>query len=380
MKICIFIEDIDKTGGGPSRSVPILAKGLSRIGVDVTLLYQESEDMNFHLLEGTTVKSKILPRGVSSKQLEKVILSEKFDFIHIQMVWMPIYHKVAKICQKHKIKYATSTRGTLEPWCYNEDPNFFRRMKKMLAMMIYQRNDIEQAKFVLATADMEADSIKRNGIKTPIAVIPNGIEVDDYPCRSKTFANRKKQILFLSRIHPKKGIEYLIEAWKIVMKKYPDWSVVIVGNGEKSYISSLISKIELEGLTSCMQIFPPAFGDEKYKLYSESQLFVFPTYSENFGMVIAEAMSVGLPVITTKGTPWEILNQTKSGWWIDLSINNLTASLEDALSRPSEELFDMGQKASQVVRKNFEFMDVAERMMKAYEWALGLIDKPDFIR
>lgn len=375
MRVCIFTNSIDKKDGGPSRSVPILAKGLSLVGVETTLLTGRSAEMNTHLVDGTPVEIKTVSQNISTKGLEKVILEGHYDLIHGQNLWSPLYSKMAYVARKHKIPYMMSPRGCLEPWSMKQ-----KRLKKLLAFYLYQKRDLQKAACILATARMEADNIRALGINAPIAIIPNGIDVSEYQCRSSEEKCRvKKQILFLSRIHEKKGIEFLIEAWERLHDKYPDWSVVIAGNGEETYIGRLKKIISGKGLDACVKIIPPAFGEAKHKLYCESSLFVLPTYSENFGMVIAEAMSCGVPVVTTNGTPWQELNDKELGWCIDLNLENLVLTITQAINLGADALFDMGQRGSMYVQRTYQFTQVAEKNKQVYEWLVSGGRKPGFV-
>ncbi len=379
MKICIFTATIDKKGGGPSRSVPIMAKGLAEVGVEVTLMVGESDDMNTHAIEGHNVELITFPHDINTKDLEMMLLFGKYDLIHAQGIWIPLYHKMSKIARRHNIPYMMTPRGALEPWCYY-DKNLMKRFKKRLAMYIYQRKDLQSASCILATADMEASSLRNLSFSNPIAVIPNGIEANEYLCRpEKALAECKKQVVFLSRIDPKKGIDILIDAWVKVHYHFPDWKVIIVGNGEQEYIETLNKQIVRNGLSDYIRLLPPAFGKDKYKLYIESSLFVLPTHSENFGMVIAEALACGVPVITTKGTPWKILEDSSSGWWIELSQKNLENTLLKALALPAEKLFEMGQRGAKMVRDNFDYVEVAQRLYKTYKWILDNKERPTFV-
>ena len=375
MRVCIFTTSINKRGGGPARSVPILAKGLSQVGVEATLLTGHTAEMNTHLVDGTEVKIEEVSPNISTQDLENVILAGQYDLIHGQNLWMPLYNKMARIARKHDIPYMMTPRGCLEPWCMKQ-----KRLKKLLAFHLYQKKDLQNAACILATAQMEANNIRALGIKAPIAIIPNGIDVSEYECRPiSSKANVKKQIVFLSRIHEKKGIEYLIDAWQQLYQKYPEWNVVIAGNGEKSYVNHLKEKITNKGLDSCVKIIPPVFGEAKHRLYCESSLFVLPTYSENFGMVVAEAMSCGVPVITTNGTPWQELNEKKLGWCIDLSLNNLVKAICEAIDLGKDNLFEMGQRCSQRIHDTYQYTMVAKKNKEVYEWIVNGESKPDFV-
>lgn len=377
MKVLIFISSLSNKDGGPSRSVPVLAKGLSENDVDVSLMTFETADMNTHAVQETNVKLVLLRDGISSSELEATILDGHYNLIHLQTIWHPIYHKVVKIALKHNITYMTTPRGMLEPWAYSGQ-GWLKYLKKKIAMVLYQKYDMDRSSCILATSDMERDNLRKLEFKAPIAVIPNGIVIDDYPCR-KNDKGVENQVIFLSRIHPKKGIELLINAWDKIRYSYPEWNVIIVGNGDNEYIASLAGIIQSKNLENYIRILPPAFGYDKYLLYSKSAIFCLPTYSENFGMVIAEALSCGLPVITTKGAPWEILQTSNSGWWIEPTVKDLENALCDALSRDKKELFAMGQRGADMVRENFSYIEVAKKLKAVYEWTLNEGEKPVFV-
>lgn len=379
IKALTFLTSVSLRAGGPSRSVPSLVKGLSEIGVDITLMTVRSDDMNTDALENSSAKLKVLESGYTQQELEVFLSTERFDIIQVQSIWDLRYHKLKNLADKYHIPFIITPRGMLEPWSLSQ-----KKWKKKLALLLYQMRDLNTCACVFATAEMEALHIRELGVKAPISVIPNGIETEGYACR--TSPNEvKKQVLFLSRIHVKKGIELLIDVWKNLHKDFSDWQLLIVGNGEKDYIDTLNEKVIDNGLDNCINILPPVFGSAKYKLYCESSLFVLPSYSENFGMVIAEALSCGVPVITTTDTPWKLLNGEKNstreklGWCIDLSVDNLEIALREAMSMDSQELFEMGQKGSRMIYHNFDYRNVACKTKDLYEWVLRMRAKPYFI-
>lgn len=374
IKALVFLSNIDQTKGGPSRSVPLLVKGLAEQGVDVTMMVIESSDMNLHVLDGTAAKVHLLPAGYELQDLESFIRREKFDVIHGQFIWEPLFHQVRVIADKYHIPFMLTPRGALEPWSLQQ-----KKWKKKIARWLYQDKDLRRCACIYTTADMEAMHVRDLGFKNPISVIPNGIETAGYPCRQDP-SIVKKQVLFLSRIHPKKGIEILLEAWKRIIEAHPCWSLLIVGNGEEGYIRSLEEKVKELALSDTVRFSPPVFGEEKIALYQRSSLFVLPSYSENFGMVIAEALSCGVPVITTDNTPWELLNETKTGWCISLSEDNLVNTLEEALSMDADKLYQMGQKGSKEVYERFDYHSVAKKNVELYSWILEGGTPPSFVK
>ena len=373
MKILSFVSSLDLSSGGPSRSVPMLVKGLAELGVDITLMTVKSENMNTHALEGTTAKLKVLTPSFSKKEIAKYLADERFDLIQIQSMWDLPYHKVMVEARRLGIPYIVTPRGMLEPWSLSQ-----KKWKKKLAWWFYQRNDVQKSVCVFTTAKMEAEHVSNLGITTCKVVIPNGIETDAYPCKSSV-EGVKKQVLFLSRVHVKKGIELLFEAWKRLHSDYVDWQLLVIGNGEAEYIHSLENRVESLGLKDSIKILPPVFGEAKIKVYQESALFCLPSFSENFGMVIAEAMSCGTPVITTTNCPWEILNETNTGWCVDLSVDNLECTLREAMGMDANALYDMGQKAGKLIFDNFDYRSVTRKTLRLYEWLLNSGEKPEFV-
>ena len=373
MKVLSFVSSLDLSSGGPSRSVPMLAKGLAELGVDITLMAIRSENMNIHALEGTSVKLKVISPSFSRREIAKFLADERFELIQIQSVWEMPYHKVMVKARKLNIPYIVTPRGMLEPWSLSQ-----KKWKKRLAWWLYQRNDVQKSACVFTTAKMEAEHVSALGITTCKAVIPNGIETVGYPCKS-SIEGVKKQVLFLSRVHVKKGIELLFEAWKRILPDYVDWQLLVIGNGEAEYIHSLENRVENLGLKDCIKILPPVFGEAKIKVYQESALFCLPSFSENFGMAIAEAMSCGTPVITTTNCPWNIRNDTKTGWCIDLSVDNLENALREAMGMDANALYDMGQRASKLIYDNFDYRSVTRKTLRLYEWLLNSGEKPEFV-
>ena len=392
MKILTFFFFIDQTKGGPSRSVPMFVRGLALEGVDITLMVIKSDDMNLHALNGTTAKVHLLPVNYTRKDLELFVAKEKFDIIHGQSIWEPLFHQMRLVANMFNIPYILTPRGALEPWSLQH-----KKWKKKIARWLYQDRDLRSCACIYTTAEMEAMNIRKLGFMNPISIIPNGIDISSYPCRSDK-SKVKKQILFLSRIHKKKGIEVLIQAFNKLCNEYceaKDWSVVIVGNGEANYINQLKHFVLKLGLQNSIHILPPVFGEAKTDLYHESSVFCLPSYSENFGMVVAEAMSCGVPSITTNGTPWQFLNgdvctmgvnldnlgeDKRTGWCIDLDVDNLKNILREVIFMPESELYALGQKASQVVNENFNYQNVAKKNRILYEWIINRKLKPPFIQ
>jgi len=377
LQIAHFINSIDESTGGPARSVThLISAMLDNSCHKIELFCGESKDPIINNFEKTTGSLHFLKHNRLGGLLEfrkKLNLSNP-DLLHGHGLWQMPVHQMAKMARKNKIPYIITPRGMLEPWSLEQ-----KIFKKKIALSLFQNKDLKNADCIHATATLEAENIRNLGYVNPIAVIPNGIDLKAFPNFKKSQTVVKK-ILFLSRIHQKKGIENLIEAWsQITTSVKEDWSIAIVGNGEEKYIEELQNLLIEKGLSEQIFIKGPMYGEDKLKEYQDADLFVLPTYSENFGIVIAEALACNTPVITTKGTPWEELETTQSGWWIDIGIEPLKAALEEALQTPPETLQQMGENGRKLVEEKYSIEAVAKQMLELYEWILEKGERPEFV-
>jgi glycosyltransferase involved in cell wall biosynthesis len=375
VRVLHVIPSIDISYGGPSKSVSELVILLAQKDLQIHLITQNS--CNPYLTENKHQNLQItyIKSLVWGKTLRQNCSSFHIDLLHGHSLWQMPVHKMAKRARKKNIPYIISPRGMLEPWALNSG-----KLKKQFALALFQRRDLQNASCIHATSDMEFENIRRFGFKNPIAIIPNGLDLSEFSLLGKNKNKKKKSILFLSRIHPKKGIELLIQAWsKIDKNERRDWQVNIAGNGEADYIINLQQQINVSGLENEIFILGHKFGEEKSRLYQTADLFVLPSYSENFGMVIAEALASGVPVITTKGTPWEELNTRNAGWWIDIGLEPLVKTLHEAISLNQSERNIIGLNGRKLIEENYSIELVGGKMIQLYEWILNGRQKPQFV-
>ena len=379
MRINHTVSSIDIISGGPARSVTHLIEALleQREELTIDLNTLESSDpiiTNFLNKTGHIFFHGSIFFGYS-REIENHLKSNRVDLFHGHGLWQLPVHQMSKVARKKKVPYIITPRGMLEPWSLRQG-----KFKKKIALKLFQYKDLAKATCIHATAPMEVESIRALGFKNPIALIPNGINISEFPAKAPIKLKAPKKILFLSRIHIKKGIENLIDAWALIDENLrKSWKIEIVGNGDISYIASLKNRIAAKNLGIQIEITKPVFGAEKIKLFREASLFVLPTFSENFGIVIAEALASYTPVITTKGTPWQELDSQNCGWWIDIGIEPLKEALLETLYKNESQLSEMGKNGRKLMEEKYSMESVAKQMMKLYEWILTKKNKPNFI-
>ncbi len=294
------------------------------------------------------------------RQFQFLIKEIQPDVFHVNGCWTPSCALTQKWAQAMGIKVVLTPHGMLEPWILAR--HYWTR--KVPALLLYQKTAVKKADCLHATAVSEKENLLKLGYNHRIEIIPNGIEVDRISLKNNW--ERKKRILFLSRIHVKKGIEFLLEAAAILKDKLEDYVIEIAGEGEKEYIAQLKQKAKELQIESLVQFCGGVYGNQKWKLFQEADVFVLPTFSENFGIVVAEALACGTPVITTKGTPWKELGTTHCGWWTEIGTQPLADALNKFLQLSTQELEAMGRNGRKLIEQKYSSRKMAEDMVELY--------------
>ena len=306
MRVLHTVAAIEPKSGGPTRSVVGLCRALAAAEVDTTLFVQWPMPGRVDLNGAHFRTCREGGRRAVWREINQLIAGLKPDIIHLHGLWMWQNHISFLLACRHRIPVVLSPRGMLDPWALRQ-----KAFKKRLAMLLYQRWDLMRVTTFHATADQEAHNIRARKLNQPIFVIPNGVDIPETLPVRQPRADGLKTALFLSRLHPGKGLLDLVAAWARV--KPQGWTVRIVGPDVCGHQAEVQAEIERLGLTREFTFVGEKNDAEKWQEYANADLFVHPSRSENFGISIAEALAAGLPVITTKGTPWsELLGTAES--------------------------------------------------------------------
>lgn len=244
----------------------------------------------------------------------------------------------------------------------------------------FQDRILRRADLFHATSEAEYLDIRSYGLKAPVAIIQNGIDIPEpNTLESKARNSGLRTLLYLGRIHPIKGLERLLRSWAELQYIFPDWQLRIAGPGDFAYVRD-IQKMSASLRLQRVYFSGPAYGADKAKAYRSADLFVLPTNSENFGMVVAEALAYGLPAVVTQGAPWSGLEQMSCGWWIPADTKSLTVALRAALSQDAAGLAAMGNRGRDWMGNSFSWSTVGDLMRRAYFWILEGGPTPEFVR
>lgn len=350
MKVLHVISGINPTSGGPTRSVKGLCRALSLNGVAVTVL----------VLHGNDVFDN--PCGVDLLYGTMPDLNG-YDLVHQHGLWDPALHKVARACCKASIKYVISPRGMLDPWALS-----VKKWKKKIALWLYQRKDLRCAAAFHVTAQEELSHVRDVGLKQPCIVAPNAVDLPlEMPARCG--GNKVKTAIFLSRLHPGKGLLSLAEAWAKIRPS--GWKMKVVGPDSYGHKKDVLDSLVRLGIGDDWEFVDALDDVKKWEAYRSADLLVHPSVSENFGITIAEGLAAELPVICTKGTPWGVVEERKCGWWIDVGVEPLTLALKDAMSLNCAERHEMGRRGRKLIDENYTWGATVKKMIAGYEEVLN---------
>ena len=375
MKLVHVVPHIDQEAAGPSYSVPRQCQSLAACGneVELTCLAARGQipgiALDLHpqwLILGRFAISTSLARALGRK-------AQVVDIVHNHSLWSMVNVATGWVVPGKRAKLVMSPHGTLSPWALSRA----RGVKWVLWPL--QRRALAKADLLHATSEQELQQIRTQGFTAPVVVVPNGIDLPLMPVRRAHLATHTRTLLFLSRIHPTKGLDRLLHAWAELQTQHPGWRLVIAGLGDAAYVK------EVQALASTLGVqrveFPgPLYEKAKTQAYFGADLFVLPTHSENFGMVVAEALAHGCPAVVGRGAPWLGLETEGCGWWVDISVPALTAALDLAMQLPPDQLTAMGLRGRAWMARDFGWDALGRKMDAAYRWLLNGGERPAWVR
>jgi glycosyltransferase involved in cell wall biosynthesis len=376
MRVVHVIPSVADEASGPSYSAVRLCESLLDTGIDVRMAALDPGRQAPHPRFLTTFPVGIGPRRLGnsptmSRWLTEQVATGGAQIVHNHSLWMMPNVYAGQAARSGRSHLVVSPRGTLSARALEVNA-----LQKRVFWRFVQEPALREASCFHATAEAEYRDIRRNGFQQPVCVIPNGIDI---PPPANTAKPARRQLLFLGRVDPIKGIDVLLQAWQRLEHRFQDWELVIAGPDSRGHLA------EMQALRDQLGVFRvefkgPLYGRDKLQAYRRASVFVLPTYSENFGMTVAEALAAGTPVVVTRGAPWAALPAAGAGWWIDIGVDPLVACLERALAASPARLEEMGTAGREWMSREFSWDCIGRQLSDVYRWLIDGGQTPASVR
>jgi glycosyltransferase involved in cell wall biosynthesis len=374
---CVHILDsVANPASGPSYSVPRLCEALVARGVAVRLMTlgeRQPLPLSYkHDVFPCNFENFPILKHMRFSRALKLSLKDAArtaSIIHAHGLWLMSNIYPAAAAKQTGTPLVVSPRGMLGDAALS-----FSARKKGMFWRLMQHAAVHAAGCLHATSTQEYEDIRGFGLRAPIAIVPNGIDVPRVlPKRQSD--DQLRTVLYLGRLHPKKGLDQLIDAWELIKDRHPDWQFEIAGPIDSEYARMLKKRVE-SNAESRARLIGSVYGQSKAEAYRRADLFVLPTLNENFAVAVAEALAHGTPVISTKGAPWRELSDRGCGWWVDYGTESLSRALDEAMSLDRSRLAAMGEVGQAWVARDFDWNAIAASMQGVYRWLSGSGQRP----
>lgn len=370
-RLSFLTASISRAAGGvfdALRNLAIAIKTENRYSLSVVALRDPETDRDQSLWGDvdTTALRVHGPRafGYALGLVRALELSDP-DILHVHGLWM--YPSVAAIHWSRGGKpYVLSPHGMLDPWALNNS-----RLKKRISAVLYENRHLHRAACLHALNRAEAEAIRAYGLRNPVCVIPNGVEL---PASMEPKGPQPiRTLLYLGRLHPKKGLPKLIEAWSLVHKEADKsgWRLAIAGwdqNGHQADLQALTAKLQVD---SSIRFVGSQFGKAKIASFNSASAFILPSVSEGLPMTVLEAWSWRLPVLMTPKCNLPGGAAAGAAIMMEPDPESISAALHRLFSMNDFERESMGMSGRCLVEEHFQWPRIGRQMADVYDWMLG---------
>lgn len=376
----ILPGSISPRAGGLFQSVRIPARRMERYGIRPTVYGLRDAQTSESLAEWsgveTVVHDPVGPLRLGfSLGLRHAVMQADHDILHLHFLWSHASAITHEWHQRTGGPVVIAPRGMLDPWALRQS-----WLTKRIALCLYESQNLRSAATIHVLTDAEAAAVRSFGLTNPIATIPNGIDLPNLGASCRAEKDGKRILLFLGRIHPKKGVAELLAGWKQMATIEPglakDWRLVVGGWDDGKHLMYYRKIAEEIGLDIT---FPgPAFGAVKEKLLRQADAFVLPSHSEGLPMSVLEAWSYGLPVLMSKACNLPIGFEREAALRVDPEgPERMGRALVAALSRNDHGA--IGGRGRSLVKERYNWDTVTAQMRSLYDWTLGGGERPSFV-
>lgn len=381
MHVVQIIPSISLVYGGPSQMVLGLSAALAAAGVEVTVLTTNSNGDNGQEPLDVPLNIPVAQDGYQVRyfpcspfrryKFSLALLqwlakhAAEFDIAHIHALFSPVSTAAAWVARSQNLPYILRPLGTLDP----ADLKKKKLLKKLYGWLL-ERPNLAGAAGIHFTSTLESEVSERFGVDTKDLIIPLGVKfLKTDICQVFPVQSSVTKILFMSRIDPKKGLNLLLPALEKLVAEGVNFNFILAGSNpqDPGYEAQIRQWIKSSNLSDRTTITGFVSGKEKADLLQNADLFVLPSYYENFGIAVAEAMAAGIPVVISQGVYiWEEVETAVAGWVTNLEINALSQTLRLAL-QDADERQRRGKNGQQYAQKSYSWQAIAQQTIDIYQ-------------
>ena len=296
--------------------------------------------------------------------------------MHLHGLWMHASATCLAWRRRTSRPSIISPHGMLDPWALDSSG-----WKKRIARRLYEDANLHSASCIHALCDGEMKTIRTLGFRKPVAVIPNGVDLphpakNGRDCKTPADWHDRRIMLFLGRVHPKKGLVALVHAWRGVPEAHHDWALGLAGPDEGGHQREVQFLIDSLNLNESVRFLGPKYGQDKDAWLRRADAFVLPSLSEGFPVAALEALSYGLPALLTPQCNFPGAGLQGAAITVSPDPEALAEGLRRLISLPAAERDLMGQQGRDLVAKHHSWQHIARQMIEVYEWLLGHRGRP----
>lgn len=376
MRVGVVVDSISRNAGGLFLSVRSLSKELQKLGLDVEVfaLRDAWSDLDLEAWAPLTphLYEPLGPRRVGySPDLRPGLAAAQLDLLHLHGIWQ--FSSVATSWWGKGRPTIVSPRGMLDDWALANSA-----FVKRLAWLMFERSNMSNASCLHALCEEEYQAFRALGLDNPIAVVPNGVKIESTLSVSKK--NQRSTMLFLGRLHPKKGLDELLEGWSLCGAPNSNWKLKIAGHGDSKYEAHLMNLTESFGLGKSVEFLGPVYGEQKALELRQADAFVLPSFSEGLPMAVLEAWSYSLPVLMTDECNLKVGFSNDAAVRISNEPHELGEQLQRFFDLDWQRREKIGANGYKLARDQFSWDGLARQMNAVYQWLLGKSEKPECVR
>jgi glycosyltransferase involved in cell wall biosynthesis len=383
MRAGFLVSSVSRRAGGLFQSVRGLAKAVASTNANVQVFGIRDEESAVDLQEWRplcveTFRPRLRAWGYSN-QLVPAMVGADLDILSVHGLWQ--YSSVASQRWHRQTgrPYVVHPHGMLEPWALRN-----ARWKKRIAAVLYENQSLRRAACVRALSETEARSIRSHGLRNPICVIPNGVDLPDlHESSVKIQSENRKTLLYLGRLHRKKNLASLIRAWNETFssqdRNNDPWVLAIAGWDQGGYEAQLRQLTADLGLLTSVIFVGPQFGVEKSGCYRRCDAFILPSLSEGLPMTVLEAWAHAKPVLMTPECNLPEGFQANAALRIGTTQDEIASGLKLLREMSDNDRSQMGNRGRALVAARFAWPQIGDQMRAVFEWLLGA-EMPSTVR